>query len=490
MQALELLPTFHTSVWYSIAGLLYLGLTITAALHVLLNKEQEGTAIAWLGVILLSPGIGMTLYWLLGINRIKRRALREFPHLERRHDDADTPSDNFPDLSLQWRTLMTAGASIHQNAYIKGNQVIPLIDGDEAYPAMLQAIQNARESIILSSYIFDYDDIGRRFVETLGEAHQRGVLIRVMIDGIGIGYSFSWIKTDRALRELGIRTARFLPTWSRKGTRFINLRNHRKILSIDGRTAFVGGINIRDNNLISDSRNHRNTRKARHATRDIHFQLHGPVIDQINALFIEDWYFACTEALSLPGWKDQPPGDTVCRILPGGPDENYLKLQLTLASAINAAINNIRVITPYFLPGTILTQALEVAVLRGVKVEIILPKKSNIPLVDWAFRANLSKLLGYGVQVYFSPPPFDHSKLFMVDDSWCLIGSSNWDARSLELNFEVNLECFDHKLNQLLTTIFIGKQNEAQLVTDKTAATPALPKRIRNSICRLFSPYL
>lgn len=485
MQALQLLlDSVNSSVWTTLAGLVYLGLTLSTAVHVLLNQEREGTAIAWIGIIFLSPGIGIVVYWLLGINRIKRRARREFLDADRTESFAKTQLPSERQFNGTAKDMITIGHAVHADAYVTGNQLQALDSGDQTYPAMLAAINTAKKSVYLSSYIFDCDRIGRRFIEALGSAHQRGVTVRVMIDGVGIGYSFSWIKTDRALRERGIRTTRFLPTLSHKGTRFINLRNHRKILSIDGNVAFIGGINIRDANVLDDGA------PLKQKNRDLHFRLTGPVIRQINTVFVDDWQFACGESLPIPANDDSSTGRTICRVLPDGPDENYLKLQTTITAAVNAANSTISIVTPYFLPGSIVLHALKIAVLRGVKVQIIVPKKSNIRIIDWAFRAELKKLLEHGIDIYFSPEPFDHSKLFLVDDYWCFIGSSNWDSRSLRLNFEVNLECFDKNLNATLTKTVVEKRTQSNFAVGLHTINQSLPVRLRNSFCRLFSPYL
>ncbi|MBX2826354.1 MAG: PLDc N-terminal domain-containing protein [Gammaproteobacteria bacterium] len=485
MQAIDFfLVNIHTSVWLTLAGAAYIVVTLLTAMHAVLYQEREGSAIAWLGIIVLSPGFGLVLYWLFGINRIKRRIRRELaPHAPAaiRTPQVDRQGDA---PGLLNHPLLITSLAIHTDHYLSGNTIEPLLNGNQTYPAMLDAIADARESIFLSSYIFDYDRIGRRFIKALSKAHRRGVTVRVLIDGIGIGYSFSWTKTDRALRAVGISTARFLPTLSRRGTRFINLRNHRKILSIDGSNAFVGGINIRDNNMVETSTD------AGSRVRDLHFRVTGPVIEQLNTVFIDDWLFARGEVLPPPDLRPATPGQTLCRVLPDGPDENYLKLQTTLTAAINAAVSSINIVTPYFLPGSIVIHSLKLAVIRGVRVSVIVPERSNIRLIDWAFRAELDGLLDAGICVYFSPPPFDHSKLLLIDDYWSLIGSSNWDTRSLKLNFEVNLECFDTDLNTRLQTVLNEKQIQARDAASTRQQHRSLPARLRNRLCRLFSAYL
>ena len=471
-----------TGTAFSLVGLVYLLLAITAGLHVVLNKRNEAAAFSWLGIIVLAPLVGAVLYWLFGINRIRRRAQAELPD----HTKVATQRDadlcvNMEALPLAWRERMRFGAGVHDSPYLADNALMPLLNGDEAYPEMLSAIEQASTSIVLSSYIFAFDDIGRQFVAALVNAQRRGVMVRVMIDGLGVGYGLSLVRADRVLRKQGVKTARFLAALSTSGTRFINLRNHRKILSVDGQLAFIGGINIRDSNLLLGS--------ATHKTQDVHFKVQGPVINQINHVFAADWAFANGERLDLPRWSGV--GDTLPvagRVLLDGPDDNFQKLKLTILGAVQAARRRVCVVSPYFLPDKSISSALQLAVLRGVIVDVCVPKTNNLPFVGWAMQANQSELLAIGVNLYQLPDPFDHSKLFLVDDDWCLVGSSNWDARSLELNFEINLECFDAELNSKLT----------EIVDEKLARAVKLVQppdhhffvRLRNNFFRLFSPYL
>jgi len=483
---------------FSAAGVLHVLIVAVVGTHVLLNKQNEGAAFSWLGIVVLSPFVGVALYWVFGINRIRRHAQAE---LARGHTPeatgAPSPADaralpvSASPLPPRWQGLMRLGLAIHPESYLSGNDLDPLIDGDEAYPAMLSAIERARTSVVLSSYIFEYDAAGKLFVEALVDARRRGVEVRVLIDGIGVGYGHSLVRADRVLRKAGVPTARFLSFFSRSGTRFLNLRNHRKILSVDGRVAFLGGMNIRAGNLLR--------RPSKHPTKDVHFRVRGPVIDQINAVFTEDWWFSTRETLSLPRWPGTPDAladdgdlphdaDVVSRVLRDGPDENYQKLQHAIIGAINVARESVDVVTPYFLPPVTVVSALQIASLRGVRVRVCVPARNNLRVVGWAMRANVRKLVGYGIEIVATPPPFDHSKLCVVDDRWSLIGSSNWDARSLELNFEVNLECYDPALNARLRTLVDAKC--AAGVAQTGEPRESLPIRLRNNFFRLFSPYL
>ena len=479
---------------FPLAGGLYLLMALVAGVHVILNKKNEASAFSWLGIIILAPLLGAVLYWLFGINRIRRRAQAELSE----HSPLSTAAKTHHVVQAyqcpdQWQELMKLGLGVHESDYLEANSLRPLINGDEAYPEMLNAINNAQQSVVLSSYIFEHDEAGRQFVSALVAANQRGVSVRVLIDGLGVGYGLSLVRADRVLRKQGVKTARFLSALSSSGTRFINLRNHRKILSVDGKVAFVGGMNIRQGNLIKTLAK----RSGNQLTQDVHFKVHGPVINQINAVFSADWEFATDEVLNLPNWSDEffnqenelnTEASITTRVLVDGPDDNYQKLPLTMLGAINAAKDRVCIVSPYFLPGSLIMNALHMAVLRGVRVDVCVPARNNLPFVGWAMRANRRSLLEKGVHLYESAAPFDHSKLFLVDDYWSLIGSSNWDSRSLELNFEINLECYGSGLNRSISDIIDKKLLTSVEIRDCT--DQHFIKRLRNNFFRMFSPYL
>jgi cardiolipin synthase len=349
---------------------------------------------------------------------------------------------------------------------------------------MIKSIGTARRCIVLSSYIFDYDSLGRQFVNALVQAHQRGVILKVLLDGIGIRYS--WHKSDRALKRLGVKTARFLPAISLTTISFINLRNHRKTLCIDGEVAYIGGMNISKNNVVES---------AVYPIDDVQFKVTGPVIDQISQVFIEDWFFATGEVVQFPRYNPNMASQkgskpVLARVIQDGPDEHHNQVRWTLINALVCAQKSVKVMTPYFIPDQTLMTSLHAAALRGVSIEIIVPEHSNIPFIDWVMAANFLRIIEHGIKIYKNKRPFDHSKIVVIDNIWSFIGSSNWDARSLEFNFEINLECFDTGLNEKLTELFtLKKQNAVPINAEEITALPTY-KKIRNNLFRLFSPYL
>jgi cardiolipin synthase len=271
---------------------------------------------------------------------------------------------------------------------------------------------------------------------------------------------------------------RLLPLWLPA----INLRNHRKILVVDGTTGFTGGINIK----------HEYGRAGPDMFRDLHFRLRGPAVAHLSEVFADDWQFTTDEALRGAKWFPDlaPAGDAFVRGIEAGPDENFERLRWVILGALNAARRNVRVITPYFLPEPALISALVAAALRGVEVDIILPESSNLPLIQWAVFGQLWQVLDHGCRVWLHPGPFDHSKLMVVDGAWTLIGSANWDARSLRLNFEFNAECYGLELGREMEQLAQTRLAESRPLSLEQVDARSLPVKLRDGLARLFAPYL
>jgi len=461
-------------------------LAALAAGHALLTKHDPRTALGWIAVCVMFPLAGPMLYYLFGINRVRTRA-RHLESMspfrisaeERAGEDARVRPDNDA-VAPGYDTLVHVSDAVTRRPLVRGNRLEMLENGERAYPAMLRAIEAARDRVFLSSYIFETDAIGRRFVQTLGRAAARGVDVKVVVDGFGELYSFPL--ASRMLRRQGVRTARFLPPKLLPPTVHVNLRNHRKILVVDGHTAFTGGMNIGGRHLVA-------RRRRRRRTADVHFRLQGPVVRQIETAFLEDWRFLTGEDL-LPAAADAPEGTALCRAVADGPNEELDQIETILIGAVSVARRRIAVMTPYFLPSAALIAALQSAALRGVEVAIVLPERNNLPYMHWATRKLLGPLLVRGVRVWYQPPPFVHAKLLLVDDYYLHIGSANIDARSLRLNFELIVEVFDEELaGAVLAYVSRARAAGRELSAEELGARP-LPEKLRDAAAWLFSPYL
>lgn len=455
---------------------------VASAVHALLQRREAGTVIAWVGLIFLLPLAGSLLYWLFGINRIRRRARA----LRDGHNPSPAPRPSLvvdPGLSARWRGLLGSGDRLSPFTLSAGNRVTPLHDGDQAYAAMLEAIDGAKHSIALATYIFDSDRVGRHLAGRLHAAHERGVEVRVLIDGIGARYSRRSMIAH--LRRLGVRSAAFLPAHLPRSLAAFNLRNHRKLLIVDGASGFTGGMNIRQGHCHTDP--------GRHPIRDLHFQIDGPVAGQLQRVFSEDWRFTTGETLTGRAWNTaagSQAGTALCRGLPDGPDEDFEVLQFTLLAALAEAREQVTVITPYFLPEVGLLSALKTAALRGVQVDLLLPERGNLRLVEWASNPLHAELVERGCRIWLTPPPFNHSKLMLVDACWVLFGSGNWDPRSLRLNFEFNLECYDADLGRDLSDWSANLREASRLLTLHEIRQRPIPLRLRDGAARLLTPYL
>jgi len=463
-------------------------LALAASAHAILNKRDTRSAVGWVGLIWLVPLLGSFLYLLLGINRIKRRAKALRSDREQLQEPLATTelhlygSDNAFGLHDQFEALARLVGNIVQKPLLQGNSITPLINGDAAYPAMIRAIDEARHSIHLSTYIFDNDRAGDMFLNALARAVERNVSVRVLIDAVGARYS--WPPMTRKLRLSGIKVARFHPTFLPWRLLAMNLRNHRKLLVVDGKTGFTGGMNIRESLLLNE--------RPASPVQDLHFHLEGPVVGHLQRAFIEDWFFTTGERLAdellLPVIEQR--GPVLARAIPDGPDEDFEKLLWTVHGALAIAKKSVYIVTPYFLPDAALIKSLNLAAMRGISVDIVLPRVNNLPIVKWASASLWWQLLEHDCRIWLSPGPFDHSKVMIVDGIWTLFGSGNWDPRSFRLNFEFNVECYDSSLADQLARLVMSKIKDADQVTLEEATGRTLPVRLRDGIARLFSPYL
>jgi len=462
---------------------------VLASAHAILYKRDPRSALLWLALVWVLPLAGPVLYFMLGVNRIRRRALRLRGEEESFRSPARGPVCPAQTLDRHLppgnRHLVTLAALVDKVAVrplVPGNEVECLVNGDIAYPAMLDAIAAARQTVTLATYLFDRDEVGLEFVRAMGEATRRGVEVRVLIDATGTRYS--WPSIMGALLREGVRYARFLPAFPRGRLVSLNLRNHRKLLIVDGREGYTGGMNLRAGHWLA--------KHPAHPIQDIQFRVRGPAVAHFQEAFAEDWRFTTGEDLRGERWfpRLEEVGPVFARGIADGPDEDFEVLHWTLLGALAAARSSVRIMTPYFLPSAALIAGLNLAALRGVTVEILLPAKSNLPFVQWASTAHWWQVLERGCRLWLSPPPFDHSKLFLVDECWALVGSSNWDPRSLRLNFEFNLECYDLALGQNLAAWFEQRRRKARPVTLAEVDARPLAIRLRDGAARLLTPFL
>lgn len=457
-----------------------LAISLLAAGHALLNKRDSRAAFGWIAVSMSLPLAGPILYLIFGINRVNATA--------RRHYVTKLPKDaagtELTPAGTQFRPLSLVGEHVVGKGLTSCDEVLALENGEALYPAMLSAIAGARRKVLLCTYLFDTDETGRQFVDALCAARDRGVEVKIIVDGMG-----EWLSVGRIGRLLRTRSLDF--TYFNPVTLFppalnVNLRSHRKLLIVDNDFAFTGGANIGDRHLAA------RTDRA-HRVLDIHFRLSGRIVDELEWAFRRDWHY-CRETRELrPFTHTNPPRPDApvwSRLVLDGPNKALDRLNDLMIGVIGAAQQRVWIMTPYFLPTLDLLGALIGARLRGVDVQILLPGENNIKPAHWASRNILRQVLANDIPIHYQPPPFVHSKLLLIDAQYSLIGSANWDPRSLRLNYELAVELFSAQVNTQLAAYFEGRLALSSPVTADEIARRPLLEQLRDSLAWLFSPYL
>lgn len=481
-----------STYWPHIVFVLSVVMGATAAVHVAMTKDEVRSAVGWVGVILLSPIIGAVLYLIAGINRIRRsvvynrRLIRQggaLAHLDSFDAEDDYVAAHF---GRRFQAMKTLGDRVTRHQLTSGNEIELLDGGDIAFEAMLKAITSAKRSIILETYIFDRDQIGKQFAQALGEAVARGVEVRVLIDAVGARYSVPSILGT--LEDAGIGVAVFNGNVI-MGLRlpYANLRTHRKIIVVDGAIAFTGGMNIREGFSRACS--------GEGCAIDTHFRITGAVVADLFAIAAEDWHYASGEILEGEAWDIQMPAGRpgsarLIRAVASGPDRSVETNHKMLMGAFSIARSSIRIVSPYFLPDRELISALSTAARRGVQVDIVVPASNNLTLVDRAMTAQFDQVLKGDCRLWRASGPFNHSKLMVIDGRWAYVGSSNMDPRSLRLNFEVDLEIYDLPFAEALEARIDQMIKNASAVSLHALRARPFAVRLFERILWLGSPYL
>ncbi len=473
----------------TVGGMTVLGYLLTLALLpvVLLTKKQQSVStVAWMMVIVTMPIFGAVLFLVFGINQVNRR-------LRSRQETAAVVSRILPRLAshLQFtsqpmlplhRSLMQLSHRVAGTRPTIGNQILLLRETPEAFREIEAAIEAAHSSIHLEYYIWQPDRIGTKVRDLLVEKARRGVTVRFLFDTLG-----SMRLTRRFLqpmRDAGIHIASFVPGQTFRERWSINLRNHRKIIVVDGRIGFTGGMNVGDEYLGRDPNFG--------YWRDTHVRLEGPTVLQLQDVFAMDWKFATGEDLTHPELFPLPStrGNVLAQIIAGGPDQEDGAFHRLLFAAINEARSHVLLETCYFVPPPSLVSALENAALRGVRVRVLL----SGPMVYWythlAARSYYDSLLAAGVEIYEYQRGQQHAKTLTVDGVWAFVGTPNFDARSVFLNFEVGVTMYDQALSEQLEADFERDVADSRRIDPDAWPRRGTWPRVTENFCRMFSPVL
>ena len=449
-------------------------LALCSVPSVLLRRRGRPTsALAWLLALFALPALGGLLWWAFGrthLERKRRRRVKMSAEFSRKKEGPPAAPVTAFDRLVPRRAV---GTSVFPTS---GNEVALLIDGRQAYPEMERAIREARESVNVLFYIWQNDATGLRLRDMLVDKAKQGLQVRVLVDAFGSD------KFDREfeapLLEAGAKIAQFFPTpFDALGAPRFNFRNHRKILVIDGKVAFTGGMNIGN--------------EYAYEWRDLMVRLRGPAVASLQYIFLEDWYFATGESV-----EDQPresgypvSGDTDIAIVASGPDSEHW-IHDAYFTAVSRAERRIWIATPYFIPTAALTTALRTAAGRGVEVGLIVPEVTDVWLVKWAARSYYKDLLDAGVRVFEYQGRMLHAKALLVDDDHSSVGTANLDTRSFRLSFEVGCFFASRALNEQLWQWFQELRNDSLPVSARELERAPVTRKLLESMAHLLSPLL
>lgn len=452
----------------------------------LTRKRQPAASVAWILAIILLPILGGVLFLFFGVNRVERRkagkaaASRATVDSVPRLREYDLPASD--GWNEQQSRLMRLASDLCDNRPTTGNEIELLIDTNIAIRRIEEAILAARESIHLEYYIWKPDVVGLRIRDLLIERAREGVKVRFLYDSLGsLTLSRRFI---RPMRSAGISVAPFLPGQSLRERWSINLRSHRKIVVVDGRIGFTGGMNIGDEYLG------RNRRLG--YWRDTHLRITGPAVLQLQRVFAEDWFYATGEDLtqSLLFPPTEAAGPLTAQVVSSGPVGEIRAFHSLMFAAINEARERITLATSFFVPTDSLVTALETAALRGVQVRLLNPGKSAYPWTTRAGRSYYDTLLQAGVVIHEYRRGILHSKTLTIDGCWSLVGSPNFDVRSLLLNFEVGVAVYDAGFAQALEEHYEADLQHATQIDAISWSRRPLRQVLVENFCRLFSPVM
>ncbi|MEG0201618.1 MAG: cardiolipin synthase [Comamonas sp.] len=479
----SLLSQENVKLWLSVGWTLYV---IVVSVWILLQRSQPVATLSWLLSMAALPVVGLVIYYFLGPQRMKRQRIKRLRSRKRSKVRASIQRlrERMPhgDARLHQVAQLVAATSDFPLSTASGMQL--LVGGAATFDAIAQAVTTARHHVHLEYYIYEPDQTGTALRDLLIDKARQGVQVRLLVDALGskkLGRQFL-----KPLLDAGAEVARFHD--SKVGRRLrpvVNFRTHRKILVCDGQVGFTGGVNVTDEE---------NERIVANAYHDVHLRVEGAVVNWLQTVFMEDWAYALEKKPGqLPAdieelLPEQGDGDIPMQVITSGPDNSLQAIYRAHLAAIHAADHRVWLTTPYFVPTEAALAALTNASLRGVDVQILVPKKSDSIFVTAAARSYFDELIRCGVRVHEFQASMLHSKTLVVDDNIAIIGTANFDYRSFFLNYEVCLIGYGPQLNGELARQFEQDLGSAQTVQYKSEKR--FSRRLFDSVARLTSPLL
>ena len=456
------------------------------ALFVVVRKRRPTAALAWLVVIYFQPGIGIVLYLLIGRNRLPWRRTRQHTQLVKRLEHLKRQFESHPHvvhpkLGPQCKAAITLAERYGSMPILDGNSLTLISDTNEVIRRLTADIDAAKEHVHMLFYIFQNDETGRRVADALKRAAGRGVKCRLLLDAVGSWGTLRSIGRD--LKRDGVEVQDALPVgFLRRRASRIDLRNHRKVAVIDGIIGYAGSQNI-----VDDNYGHKDL-----VWYDLMARLNGPVVQELQTVFVEDWNFRTNILLDEQDVFPTPEqsGAVPAQVLPSGPDYPVASYQRLVVAALYSANERVVITTPYFVPDEPFLQALQVVAQRDVEVNLVLPVKTDHPLIDMAGQAYFEELLEAGVRIFGYENGLLHAKTITIDDSIAFLGSSNFDIRSFSLNFEINLLLYGGEATQTLRERQMEYLNNSHAIEWSDWQKRSSSKRMLHEVAKLFSPLL
>jgi cardiolipin synthase len=478
--------------WIVLATTAYVIIVIVVCLRIIYDTPSTSKALAYVMVAIFLPVVGIAIYFGLGINYRKEKLyskkivrdktvladLRERITLETEKSwDTKSPAiQKHKKLALY---LLNDGMS----PLTGGNEVKLLINGENKFPEVIEALKSAKHHIHIEYYIFEDGEIGEEIKNILIQKAKEGVAVRFIYDDFGsrsIRKEFVDEMIDAGVQAFPFYKIIFILLANR-----VNYRDHRKIIIVDGCTGFVGGINVSDRYI---------NKPGQLYWRDTHVKIIGPGVYYLQYLFICDWNFCAGKRLKLERdffcTRPTTHGKAVVQIAASGPDSDVPTLMFSMAQTIGLAEKELLITTPYFIPGESILNALHIAALSGVKIKILVPDKSDSALVNAAARSYYGDLLAAGAEIYLYQKGFIHAKTLVSDGQLAIIGTANMDHRSFELNFEVNSMIYDTATAEQLRDVFYDDIKNAKKINPNTWKKRPLYKQLPERVVRLLSPLL
>jgi len=476
--------------------IIYAVIVLIVCIRIIYDTRNTTKTLAYLLFALFVPIGGILFYFVFGINYRKRKIYNRkqaendmFGHLLRKDVYQNAKQTfNETDATAQGKELAYMLLNDLQSPLTSHNEVKVLVNGEHKFPEVLKALREAKNHIHLEYYIYDDDEIGREIENVLLEKAKQGVKVRFIYDDFGSRSIRR--RMTRRMKAAGIEVFPFFKIFFIPFANRINYRNHRKIIVIDGDTAFVGGINVSDRYVNkTESRNEL-------FWRDTHLRIDGPGVQYLQYIFLSDWNF-CSDMNIQPNPMLFPPlntfpvkDDKVVQIVASGPDSGTPSILLSVLKAINLAKKEILITTPYFVPGESLMNALITASLSGLSVKILVPRNSDSILVNAAACSYYTELLDAGVEIYRYKKGFLHAKTMVTDTEIAIVGTANMDLRSFDLNFEVNAIVYNPDIANELRQVFYMDIQEAEKIDPELWDKRSVFRQLMEKTARLLSPLL